>query len=611
MPATATPIESAAEPVEETPERVSGPGSTLRTTGKLLRFAMGVDSGRFLVTIGVTLASSVAEGAVLVILLPLLAAAGISFPGGTLPGRLAAWSQGVLARSGLPHSLWLPVVLGVFLCFGAARSVLRRVQSTLMYVTTDAVELSLSRRVYAAVVRAEWVYLVRQRAGRLTHILTEQLYRVTEAIALLFSLINLLCLTVLYLLLALKLSVAMTALVLGMGAVLLLLQRRALRRSRMAGKALSESIGEVFAATGEHLLNLKSVKTYDAEDRDLEHFSALCARVVERSIASAKNQAAAAFRFELGSLLALAGIIFFALGVLHIAAATMLVLLGIFTRLMPQLATLQSQAHQFAAALPGYELVLELETECIAHAEPRAADAAVTAPLLRHAIAVENLWFAYTDRGAVENAEYVLRGASFEIRAGTLTAITGTSGAGKSTLADILNGLLTPSRGRVLVDRTELTKPGLRDWRRHVAYVGQETVLFHQSIRENLLWARPDASEAELREALELAAAEFVDSLPTGLDTVAGDRGVLLSSGQRQRIALARALLRRPSLLILDEATNALDVENEQRILDALLRAIAARQGSLTVLMIAHRTTALERADNVIVMDGGRVAERK
>jgi ATP-binding cassette subfamily C protein len=146
--------------------------------------------------------------------------------------------------------------------------------------------------------------------------------------------------------------------------------------------------------------------------------------------------------------------------------------------------------------------------------------------------------------------------------------------------------------------------------------VGQETVLFHQSVRDNLLWARPDATEGELREALELACAGFVYDLPGGLESVVGDRGVLLSSGQRQRISLARALLRKPTLLILDEATNALDVENEARVLDAIREAIrppgaganAARQGGLTVLMIAHRASALRRADRIFELESGRIA---
>ncbi len=591
------------------------PGTTFASALHLVRFALSVQARPCAITIGAALFGSLAEGANLVILLPLLAAAGMSFPGGSVPGRLAAVSQTLLLRSGIPHSLWLPAVLAVFLLTGAVRSVLRRTQSTMTYATTNAVQLTLSRRVYAAVVRAQWGYLVRQRSGRLTHLLTEQLGKVTEAIALALSLVNLLCLLLLYLALALKLSVAMTAIVLALGGALLLVQRRAVRRSRTSGEDLNDSIGEVFAATEEHLLNLKSVKTCDAEDRDIDLFASLCAEVVRNSNASARHQAAAAFRFEVGSLLALAAVIFLALDVLHVQAATLLLLLGIFTRLMPQLAAMQAQTHQFAATLPSYEHVLRIERECLAHAEAPLADTPQTTFALSRELRLEDIWFAYPSRSAAtapantgpDAAEWVLRELSLSMQAGSLTAISGASGAGKSTLADILNGLLAPARGRVLLDGRSLTNADLRQWRRHVGYVGQETVLFHRTIRENLLWAQPSASRGELDQALHLASAGFVYDLPGGLDAVAGDRGILLSSGQRQRLALARALLRRPSLLILDEATNALDHENESRILDALLEALEAMRGSLTILMIAHRSSALRRAHVVLELEAGRI----
>ena len=299
-------------PSSPSPEAVSSgnPGSTWHTAMRLVRFAISVDPRAFALTVSLSLIGSLAEGAGLVLLLPLLSAAGMNFGGSTAAGRLGEESQHLLLRAGIPHSLWLPVVLGIFLIIGAMRSLLRRTQSMMSYATTTSAQLALSRRVYESVVKAQWGYLVRQRSGGLTHLLTEEMRSVSDALSLSLSLISLACLTLLYLVIALKLSAPMTLLVLAMGAVLMLFQRTSVGRTRASGKALSESVGEVYAATEEHLLNLKSVKTYDAEDRDVQMFSNLTHEVARHSASSARHQAAASFRFEVGTLVALGSVIF-------------------------------------------------------------------------------------------------------------------------------------------------------------------------------------------------------------------------------------------------------------------------------------------------------------
>jgi ATP-binding cassette subfamily C protein len=177
---------------------------------------------------------------------------------------------------------------------------------------------------------------------------------------------------------------------------------------------------------------------------------------------------------------------------------------------------------------------------------------------------------------------------------------------GKSTITDIAMGLIVPNSGSVTLDGTLLTAATATAWRTQIGYVAQETTLFHLSIRDNLLWACPGADEAAMFDALRLAAAEdFVRALPKGLDTVIGDRGAMLSQGERQRIALARALVRRPALLVLDEATNSLDYDNEARVLGA----IEALRGNLTILLVAHRLSAIRYADLIYVIEAGQVAE--
>ncbi|MGO4273116.1 ABC transporter ATP-binding protein, partial [Paenibacillus sp. TAF58] len=184
--------------------------------------------------------------------------------------------------------------------------------------------------------------------------------------------------------------------------------------------------------------------------------------------------------------------------------------------------------------------------------------------------------------------------------------VIGRSGAGKSTLIDILMGLLQPERGQVLVDGVPLTEANLLSLRKSISYVPQDPFLFNGSIRENMLMIDPSATEEQLWESLEFAAStEFVNKLPLGLDTLIGDRGIRLSGGERQRLVLARAILRKPSILILDEATSALDSENEAKIQEALERL----QGKLTIIVIAHRLSTIRNADQVIVLDKGRIIQ--
>jgi ATP-binding cassette subfamily C protein len=219
---------------------------------------------------------------------------------------------------------------------------------------------------------------------------------------------------------------------------------------------------------------------------------------------------------------------------------------------------------------------------------------------LKGSIRFEGVSFGYGGEGGIP----AIAGLDLEIPAVETTAIVGPSGAGKSTVADLGMGLIVPDRGRVLVDEVPLSPERMRSWRAQIGYVAQDTVLCHDMLRANLLWARPEVTDLEIWRALRSAAAEeFVSELPEGMETVVGDRGVRLSGGERQR--LARALLREPSLLILDEATSALDSENEKRIQSA----IEELHGRMTILVITHRLSTIRGADVIHVLERGRLVE--
>ena len=542
--------------------------------------------------------TSLTEGLGVALLFPILQVAGFNLANQGHVGHYTGEVRALLVYSGLRPSLWLAFLLMIFMLLMALRSLFNRVQSVLTFRTVLTFELALSRRLYQAIINSDWLFLVRRRSSDFTHALTAEMTRVATCTYLLIGTVSSAILSLVYIAIALKLSAGMTSLVLATGAALLLVSRRWMRSVHQSGTAVSESMSEVYAAATEHLQNLKAMKFYDAQTSDLAMFSSLQSSALQQSFDNTRGQAAAAFWFEAGSLLLLGAIIFASLQILKIAPASILLLLAVFTRLFPRLEAGQSQLQAFLSEVPAFENLMRIRDECLANAE--IPGAASPGPAFAHEIRLERVSFRYEAERPL-----VLEDLSLTIAAGKVTAIVGSSGAGKSTVADLVNGLLSPLTGRVLVDGVELSPQTARSWRRHVGYVAQDTVLFHDTVRANLRWANPDATEHEMQESLGLAAADFVFALPQGLDTTVGDRGMLLSHGQRQRIALARALLRKPGLLILDEATSSLDFDNENRILEA----IEQLHSRTTVLLIAHRISAIQRAAMIYVVENGRVAE--
>lgn len=264
---------------------------------------------------------------------------------------------------------------------------------------------------------------------------------------------------------------------------------------------------------------------------------------------------------------------------------------------MPILGALLQGNISISNFLPSYEQLRSLR-EKAAEAEEIEGQRIFTR--LECCVELKDLDFTYPDR------LQTLSGLNIYIRKGQMTALVGESGSGKSTVTDIVLGLQIPERGQVLIDGVPLGDWKQNSFRERIGYVPQDPLLFHASIRDNLLWSFEQATEDDIRRALRLANAEdFVKELPQGIDTFVGDRGVRLSGGQRQRIALARALLRKPELLILDEATSSLDSESELLIQQSMEQVAQ----DTTILVVAHRLSTIANADQVYVMKEGRVVE--
>ena len=403
-----------------------------------------------------------------------------------------------------------------------------------------------------------------------------------------------------YVVVAVFLSPTVSALAFVSAAGLMLLLRGKMQATRAGMKEATRATKGLYAAANEQLSGTKTIKSYGAEERNVAIFSRFTERIAQMYIDAARHGAAAQRWLNIGMVLVLSLIVYVSIEILATPASQLLLLLYLFAMITRMLTRVQAHHHEFTVDSQAFTTVTEVEARCEAAAEPEPARSEGIE--LREAARLEGVSFAYQDSGE----PLVISDLDLTIQAGKTTAIVGPSGAGKSTIADLVMGLIQPDEGRVLVDERPLRAEQRRAWRSKIGYVPQDTFLFHDTVRENLLWARPDASDGEIREALRLAAAEdFVSRLPEGMETVLGDRGVRLSGGERQRLALARALLRKPSLLILDEATSNLDSENERRIQSA----IEELHGSMTILIITHRLFTTRSADVIYVLEQGRSVE--
>jgi ATP-binding cassette subfamily C protein len=575
----------------------ASPKTTARLVWQLLELLVASTGTKVFLVVALMLAVGAMEGVGLCLLVPLMQIAGFEVAGGGI-GRVAESIGAVFAAIGVRPTL--VAVLGIYVAVACATALLSRIQGLVAASLHQEFTHVLRCRLYRAVTHSGWLFIMRNRSSDFVYKVTSEVERATFAVR---SLVNMTVsgiITVVYVALAFQLSPTMTTLVFVCGLALLITGQREMRAAKRLGKAVSEAHSDLYAAAIEQLGSIKAIKSFGAEDRTIEIFGQLSRGVVETEASSARGYGRVGLIHSIGQVLILGGLVWVAFEVLEMPVASLVLVMFLVNRITPRLTTLQQHWQYVRRALPSFEAFLDMQTRSEAAVE-------VDAPERESISLSQGIRFEGVSFGYVEGEPPIICDVDMTIEAGRTTAIVGPSGAGKSTLADLVMGLIPPDRGRVQVDDQPLVPARLGSWREQIGYVQQETFLFHDTVRANLLWARPSATESELWNALDLAAAsEFVAAMPERLDTVLGDRGVRVSGGERQRLALARALLRQPSLLILDEATSALDTENERRI----QQAIEGLHGSMTILIITHRLSTIRGADTIYVIEGGRIVER-
>ncbi|KKZ98816.1 ABC transporter ATP-binding protein [Bacillus wiedmannii] len=504
-----------------------------------------------------------------------------------------------------PKTTSLASILGIYILIVLGQNLLQRNITLRDARTQQAFVRELRIETYSMILKAKWSFFLEKRKTNLINILTTELARVSYGVNLILQLLAAILFTFIQVGIAFLLSPQITIFVLVFGLLFLVASRVFIKKARILGGKTSELAKNYLSGITDHFNGIKDIKSNTLESSRIDWLQSITEKMSNEQMEYMRIRSSSQLFYKVSMAILIACFLLLSVSMFQAQSTQLLLIILIFSRLWPRFMTIQSNLEQLAASIPAFKSLWELQEECKEAIEMQDIHQQkyIKPICIEQGIECKDVHFRYNKQESL----YALQNINVQIPINSMTAIVGHSGAGKSTLIDVLMGLIQPEKGQVLIDGTPLTTDNLLSLRRAISYVPQDPFLFNASIRNNLLMIEPNASEEEIWDALSFAAAaEFVQTLPNGLDTLIGDRGVRLSGGERQRLVLARAILRKPSILVLDEATSALDTENEVKIQSAIERL----KGTMTIVVIAHRLSTIRNADQVIVLGKGEIVQK-
>jgi ATP-binding cassette subfamily C protein len=477
-------------------------------------------------------------------------------------------------------------------------------KSTLVFLTMRQVTFVAGRMVedlridlIRGLMEARWSYFISQPVGKLANSIGNEVSRASSAVMTAGQISAAAMSAALHLALAFLVSWQVALAALALGSVAMVILRPTVSGMRKVSVKQTEMERSLAARFADGIQGIKPLKAMD----QVSHLLRLLERDAESLYANFRNRATHKWLLSVSTEPIV--ITMMAIGLIaltqfaSLTLPSLAVLAVLFVRTMEQMSMLQKYMQSFVSS---ESALLSLDSDIKAAQSQAERHAGTKAPTLRGRLRLENVVFRY-------GAREVLSGVNMQIDPGNITALIGPSGSGKSTILDLILGLQSAASGRILLDDMPLEEIDISLWRRSIGYVPQDLFLFHDTVAVNVSLGDTSVTRDDIVQALRMAGAlDFVQSMEAGIDTIIGERGLKLSGGQRQRIAIARAMVRRPALLVLDEATTALDPTTERGIFETL----RSLHGNVSILAISHQRSLIDQADRLYELENGTAIER-